>query len=99
MKRLLFLLFVAAVAAITYCVLAPFGPSSETFVEIPPGTPTVQIGNLLKRSGVIRSGLAFEAMHLVKGGTLKAGEYRFDRPATMATVYNRLDAAMCTPWA
>ncbi len=90
MKRLLFLIFVAAVAAIAYCVLAPFGPSSETFVEIPSGTPTVQIGALLKRSGVIRSGLAFEAMHLVKSGTLKAGEYRFDRPATMATVYNRL---------
>ncbi|MGC2212862.1 MAG: endolytic transglycosylase MltG [Silvibacterium sp.] len=90
MRRLIFLLFVATIAAIAYCVLTPFGPSSETFVEVPPGTPTMQIGALLKRSGVIRSEIAFEAIHLVKAGTLKAGEYRFDHLATMAVVYDRL---------
>ena len=50
----------------------------------------MQIGALLKRSGVIRSEIAFEAIYLVKAGTLKAGEYRFDHPATMAVVYDRL---------
>jgi UPF0755 protein len=29
-------------------------------------------------------------MHLIKGGTLKAGEYRFDHPAKMAEVFDRL---------
>lgn len=32
----------------------------------------------------------FDAMHMVKGGTLKAGEYRFDHPSQMADVYARL---------
>lgn len=90
MRRLLFLLFLAAIAAVAFCVLAPFGPASETFVEIPPGTPTIQIAALLKQGGVVRSEIAFAAMHLVKDGTLKAGEYRFDHPATMTEVYDRL---------
>ena len=90
MRRLLFLLLLAALGVIVYCVLVPFGPSSETFVEIPTGTPTMHIAKLLKRGGVIRSELVFDAMHMVKGGTLKAGEYRFDHPAKMAEVYGRL---------
>ena len=90
MRRLFFLLLLAAVAGIAYCVLAPFGPSSQTFVEIPPGMPTTQIATLLKQSGIIRSKFAFEAMQLVKDRTLKAGEYRFDHPAKLAQVYARL---------
>jgi UPF0755 protein len=89
-RRLLFLLFLVVVSAIVYCVLAPFGPASETFVDIPPGTPTLRIAALLKQGGVVRSEIAFAAMHLVKDGTLKAGEYRFDHPAPMAEVYDRL---------
>ncbi|MGC2162595.1 MAG: endolytic transglycosylase MltG [Silvibacterium sp.] len=90
MRRLLFLLFITAVAVASYCILAPFGPSSETFVEIPARTPTRQIAALLKQDGIIRSKLAFEAMHLIKDGTLKAGEYRFDHPVRLAEVYTRL---------
>lgn len=40
---------------------------------------------------MIRSELAFDAMHAVKGGTLKAGEYRFDHPSKMAEIYARLE--------
>lgn len=90
MRRLFLLLILAAAAAIAYCVLAPFGPSSQTFVDIPAGTSTRQIAVLLKRKGVIRSELVFDAMHMVKGGTLKAGEYKFDHPSQMADVYARL---------
>lgn len=90
MRRLFLLLILAAAAAIAYCVLAPFGPSSQTFVDVPPGTSTRQIAVLLKQNGVIRSELVFDAMHLAKGGTLKAGEYRFDHPSRMADIYARL---------
>lgn len=90
MRRLFLLLFLVAAAVIGYCVLAPFGPSTGTFVDIPPGTPTRQIAALLKQSGIIRSEIVFDAMHAVKGGTLKAGEYRFDHPLKMADVYSRL---------
>lgn len=90
LRRLLSLLLLAAVAFIAYCALVPFGPSSATLVEIRPGTPTAQISTLLKRSGVVRSQLVFDAIREVKGGTLKAGVYRFDHPATASEVYARL---------
>jgi UPF0755 protein len=50
----------------------------------------MQIAAVLKRNGVIRSELAFDAMHAIKGGSLKAGEYRFDHPVKIAEVYGRL---------
>lgn len=90
MRRFVFLLLLAAIAVAVYCVLVPFGPTSERFVEIPPGTSGTKIAALLKQGGVIRSRLAFDAMHAIKGGTLKAGEYRFDHPAKMSEVYSRL---------
>ena len=91
MKRLIFLLFLAAAAWATYIALAPTGPNRETFVEILPGTPTLQIAAQLKERGIIRNKYAFEAVRLIKGGVLKAGEYRFDHPATMSEVYARLE--------
>jgi len=89
-KKFLLLIVLVAIAVVAYCILAPFGPSSETFVEIPNGTPTRHIASLLKQDGVIRSELLFDAMHVVKGWTLKAGEYRFDHPVKMAEVYSKL---------
>ena len=90
MRRLFLLLLIAAAAVAAYIVLAPFGPSSQVFVEIPPGTPTTKIAALLEQSGIVRSKLAFDVLHKAEGGTLKAGEYRFDHPATMREVYGRL---------
>ena len=51
----------------------------------------MEIAAELKQRGVIRSTYAFEATRLAKGGTLKAGEYRFDHPAKMSEVYDRLE--------
>jgi len=51
----------------------------------------MQIAAQLKQQGLIRSKYAFEAERLAKGGTLKAGEYRFDHPAKMSEVYARLE--------
>ena len=90
MKRLFFLLLLAAAAWIVFSVQVPIGPSVETFMEILPGTPSMRIAAQLKRQGLIRNQGVFEAMRLIKGGTLKAGEYRFDHPAKMAEVYDRL---------
>jgi UPF0755 protein len=87
------LILLAAGAA--YLVLSPFGPSTETFVEVAPGTSTHAIAVELQRAGVIRSQYAFALLRFYRsfqheGGTLKAGEYRFDHPATPAEVYARL---------
>ena len=90
MKRLLLVLVIAAIAGVAYCVLVPYGPSSETFVDIPAGTPARRVAAMLKQHGIVRSDLLFDAVRLVKGGTLKAGEYRFDHPMKMAEVYTKL---------
>lgn len=70
--------------------MAPYGPSSPELVTIAPGTSTLRIGQELEQKGFIRSRWALEAMHLIKGGTLKAGVYRFDHPAPLAEVYDKL---------
>jgi UPF0755 protein len=90
-RRLIFLLFLVAAAWVAYVVLAPAGSNKETFVEILPGTPTMQIAAQLKQRGLIHSQFAFEAQRLVRSGTLKAGEYRFDHPAPMSEVYDRIE--------
>lgn len=60
------------------------------FVEIPAGSSSTRIAAILKSHGLIWSRYVFDVMRIVEGGTLKAGEYRFDHPARMAEVYARL---------
>jgi UPF0755 protein len=83
-------LIVLAAAALAFLFLVPYGPSSEQFVDIAPGTSTLAIGRQLKQAGVLRTGYELEALKLRHGGTLKAGEYRFDHAATPLEVYDRL---------
>jgi UPF0755 protein len=87
---ILLLLILLAAAAAAYVVYTPYGPATETFVDIPPGTGASAISARLQRAGIVRSRYAFEFFSLRKGGTLKAGEYRFDHPAPMSEVYARL---------
>jgi UPF0755 protein len=84
------LLAVLLAGAGAWLVLAPFGPSTETFVEVSPGSSTVRIGQQLEASGVLRSHFAFDLLRLWKRGTLRAGEYRFDHPASAFEVYARV---------
>jgi UPF0755 protein len=74
----------------TYFIYTPFGPSTETFVEIAPHTSTRAIAAHLEQAGIIRSRYAFEFLKLTRANTLKAGEYRFDHPLPMTEVYNRI---------
>lgn len=88
---LLLLLTVVVVAGVAaYAILVPAGPRSETFVDILPGTPSKGIAAQLKQQGIIRSEYAFLALRVVRGGTLKAGEYRFDHPVRMVEVWDRI---------
>jgi UPF0755 protein len=84
----LVVLVVAGVAG--YALMVPAGPRAETFVEIAPGMSSMQIATVLKGQGIIRSRYVFLALHEVKGGTLKAGEYRFDHPVPMEAVWDRI---------
>jgi UPF0755 protein len=92
---LLLLLLLIGAAAAAFVVYTPYGPTSETFVDIPPGTGTQGIAAQLQNSGIIRNQYAFDAFRLIKSlkgtaGSLKAGEYRFDHPITMPELYARM---------
>ena len=73
-----------------YLFLFPVGPKTEVFVDIPSGAGTPRIGVLLEEHGIIRSRYAFDLLRLVKGGRLRAGEYRFDHRVQLAEVYARV---------
>ena len=88
---LIFLLLALLSAAFTFHELhRTAGPVSETFVEVRPGMGSRAIGAALAQRGIISSQYAFDFWHLVRGGTLKAGEYRFAQPASLPSVYGRL---------
>ena len=85
---LLLVLILAGVGA--YVVYAPYGPSTETFVEIAPHTGTRAIAAQLEHAGIIRSRYGFDLIHALRHRRLQAGEYRFDHPAPMTEVYRRI---------
>ncbi len=87
---LLFLIALVAAGAVGYALLIPAGPRTETFVDIAPGMSSMQIATQLKQQGIIRSRYVFLALHEVKRGSLKAGEYRFDHPLPMLDVWSRI---------
>ena len=85
-----FLVVLLGAGTAAWLVLAPYGPTSETFVELAPGSSTLRIGQQLESAGVVRSRYAFDLLRWWKRGTLRAGEYRFDHPAALAEVYARI---------
>ncbi|MGC1782778.1 MAG: endolytic transglycosylase MltG [Acidobacteriaceae bacterium] len=84
------LLLALATAGAYYLLVLPFGPSRKQLVTIAPGTSVDGIARTLKQNGIVRSRFAFDAYARVRRGTLKAGVYRFDHPAPMIDVYQRL---------
>jgi UPF0755 protein len=79
-----------AAGAIAFALLVPMGPETATFVDILPGTPSAGIARQLKQQGIIRSEYVFLGLRLARGGTLKAGEYRFDHPLPMTQVWEKI---------
>ncbi len=89
--KLLLLALLAAGAWLAWMLLVPYGPAREKFVLLRPGTSARQIAVDLHAAGVVRSVPAFLLLHYARGQqALKAGEYRFDHPATPLEVYQRL---------
>ncbi len=87
---LVILILLLAAGAAGWFVLLPYGPGTETFVHIAPGSSAVRIGSQLQEAGVVRSRYAFDLLRCVRGGKLKAGTYRFDHPAPATEIYNRI---------
>ncbi len=90
------LLVILLVAGTAWLILTPYGPHSETFVDIPPGSSTHAIAIQLEKNRIIRSRYTFALIRLYrtwknKPTTLKAGEYRFHHPENPLEVYSRID--------
>ena len=77
-------------AAAGWGIFVPFGPSTETFVDIAPGSSTARIAQQLESAGIVRNQFLFDAWRWARRGKLKAGEYRFDHSAPLTEVYDRI---------
>jgi UPF0755 protein len=85
-----FLTAILAACLGAWLLFVPFGPDTETFVELAPHSSTMKIGRQLESAGIIRSRYAFDLLRWWKRGTLRAGEYRFDHPVPLGEVYERI---------
>ena len=88
----LFLVIVLAVGGwAAWQVYAPATPPANASLLLHSGYSSRRIASELKRAGVIRSELAFRLWHAIHPKpSLKAGEYRFQRAATLPQVYERI---------
>jgi UPF0755 protein len=92
MIRFASILLLVAVGLTAFALLAPHaGFSGEVYVDIPKGAGTRQMAGLLAENGVIRHPLQFLAVRALRPKVvLQAGEYRFERAASVWDVYDRI---------
>ena len=94
MRKLFFLILLVALAAggwFAWAVMTPVEPSGQVFVLLHPGYSTRRIATELKNAGVIRSEEAFILWHYVhRSRSLKAGEYLFEKSASIIDIQKRL---------
>ena len=88
--RLIGLFISLLTIATLYLFLIPYGPKTETFVDIPSGTGTRKVGALLEEHGIVSNRYVFYLLRIANAGHLQAGEYRFDHPVRISEVYARL---------
>jgi UPF0755 protein len=76
----------------TWRMASPYqGFQGETFVNLPHGTSTSAMADLLVQAGVVRGRVDFLLARLVaQHQVLQAGEYRFNHPATPIEVVDRI---------
>jgi UPF0755 protein len=88
---LLLLAVLAAAGWLAWTLALPVTPSGQKFVMLRPGFSTRRIATELESAGVIRSARAFVLWHyLHRKGSLKAGEYLFEKTANALEIHKRL---------
>ena len=93
MRKIFWLIVIAALAGagwFSWALLTPTEPPAKTFVMLHPGYSTHRIAAELRSAGVIRSQHAFVLWHYLHRRPLQAGEYLFDKPASLIDVQKRL---------
>ncbi|HMK22419.1 MAG TPA: endolytic transglycosylase MltG, partial [Terriglobales bacterium] len=95
MRKLLAILLLLVLgfgAWLAWALLSPVTPPGQKFVLLRSGLTTRRIGAELKGAGVISNERAFLIWHFLhRKRSLKAGEYLFDRPATIIDIHRRLE--------
>jgi peptidoglycan lytic transglycosylase G len=93
-RKLLWLILVGIIGAgswFAWAILTPVEPTGQTFVMLRPGYSTRRIASELQSAGIIHSKEAFILWHYYhRGRSLKAGEYLFDKPASIIDIQKRL---------
>ncbi len=88
----LLLLVLGGGAWLAWVLFTPVTPPGQKFVLLRSGLTTRKIAAELKAAGVIHNERAFLIWHyLHRKRSLKAGEYLFERPATVLDVHRRLE--------
>ena len=90
LAAILLVVLLAAGGAVAWLLMTPYGPATETFVDVAPGSTVAGIGRQLEAAGVVRSRFAFQLLRMGRRGGLRAGEYRFDHLAPATEVFDRL---------
>ena len=94
MKKILLasLLFFLALIYLSYAFLPVYIPQKT--VEIPYGTPTLKIFEMLHKEGIVRSRLSLIVIHVLRKSKLEAGEYEFEGYVTPFDVYEKLSKGL-----
>lgn len=94
MKKLLLVLAAAVLLGVPHYLVRMdryAGFEQPVFVDIPRGTSSLKIGEMLEEAGVLKHALLFPLARLTKPGARpQAGEYRFESAATPAEVFARI---------
>jgi len=89
--KLFFIVVLALAGWAAWQLYVPLTPPANSSLLLRPGYSTRRIAAELKRAGVIRSELVFGLWHVLHPKpSLKAGEYRFERAASLPQVYERI---------
>ena len=97
LRSFLWLLVIGGVVGLAWLYFTVQRPyrgytGAEQFVDIPRGSSTGAIARRLADAGVVPNQMAFRVAVYMQnaGGRLQAGEYRFDRPMTVADVVDKI---------
>ncbi len=94
MKKILLtaLAFFLGLLYLSYTFLPVYIPSKT--VEIPYGTPTLKIFEMLHEEGIVRNELSLILIHVLRKSKLEAGEYEFEGYVTPFDVYEKLSKGL-----
>jgi len=94
LRKILIILLLAVFGALgwlAWAVFTPVTPMGQKFVLLRPGYSTRKIASELKAAGVIENERAFLIWHSFhRKRSMKAGEYLFEKTATLADIHDRL---------